>query len=109
MPANFPVRDARRCPTHPGALLREVIIPSLDLTKTAVAQHLGISRQTLYDLLGEQQPVTAQMAVRLAKLVGNAPTFWANMQAAHDLWHAERDVDVSRIPTLKETRPERLR
>ena len=98
----FPIRDPKRCPTHPGEILREIVVPALGLSKTAIAQHLGVSRQTLYDLLGAKQPVTPQMAVRIGKLVGNGPAIWLNMQAAHDLWHACRDVDTSKIPTLKE-------
>jgi antitoxin HigA-1 len=98
---DIPVRDPKRCPTHPAEILREVAFPSLDLSKTAIAEHLGISRQTLYDLLAEKQPVTPQMAMRLGKLLGNGPALWLNMQTAYDLWHAKRDVDVSKIPTIK--------
>ena len=97
-------RNPARCPTHPGEILREIVLPALDLPKTAVAERLGISRQTLYDLLGEKQPVTPQMAVRIGKLLGNGPLIWLNMQASYDLWHATREVDVSSIPTLKDKR-----
>lgn len=61
---------------------------------------LGISRQHLYDILNEKKPVTAQTAVRLAKLFGGSAGIWVRLQAAHDTWHAERDVDVSGIPTI---------
>jgi antitoxin HigA-1 len=94
-------RNPNRCPTHPGRILSEIILPALDVSKSKLAEHLGISRQTLYDLMGEKQPVTPQMAVRLGKLVGNNPAIWLNMQSAHDLWHASRQVDTSQIPTLK--------
>jgi addiction module HigA family antidote len=85
---------------HPGELLREDIIPALGRSKTAIAGLLGISRQTLHDILTEKQPVTVVMAVRLGKLVGNGPVFWLNLQRAYDLERAEREVDVSNIPTL---------
>ena len=101
------VRDPKRCPTHPGKLLREIVLPALGASKSAIADHLGISRQTLYDLLAEKQPVTPQMAVRIGKLLGNSPAVWLNMQAAHDLWHARLKVDTSKIPTLKEPKPAR--
>lgn len=97
-------RDPNRCPTHPGAVLREIALPALELPKTEIADHLGVSRQTLYDILSEKQPVTPQMAVRFGKLFGNGAAIWANMQAAHDLWHAERSVDTSAIPTLGNVR-----
>ena len=97
-------RNPARCPTHPGEILREFVLPALGLPKTPLADHLGISRQTLYDLLGEKQPVTPQMAVRTGKLLGNGPLIWLNLQGACDLWHASRDIDVSGIPTLKDKR-----
>jgi antitoxin HigA-1 len=93
-------RDPKRCPTHPGEVLREICLPQLGLPKTEIADHLGISRQTLYELLGEKQPVTPQMAVRLGKLIGNGPLIWLNLQTAYDLWQARQSVDVSTIPTL---------
>ena len=70
------------------------------MSKTDVASALGVSRQTLYDILNERQPVTAEMAVRFGKLFGNGAKFWANLQRSHDLAVAERRVDVSGIPTL---------
>lgn len=101
-------RDPNRCPTHPGKLLREIALPALGVAKSSIADHLGISRQTLYDLLAEKQPVTPQMAVRIGKLLGNSPAVWLNMQGAHDLWHARLKVDTSQIPTLKEPKQNRV-
>lgn len=87
-------------PAHPGEILREDILPAISMSKTAVAEALGISRQTLYDILNEKQPVSAGMAVRLGKLFGNGARFWIDLQRNHDLAVAERSVDVSGIPTL---------
>ena len=87
-------------PVHPGEILREDILPELAMSKTAVAAALGVSRQTLYDILNEQHPVTAEMAVRFGKLFGNGARFWANLQRSYDVAVAERTVDVSGIPTL---------
>ena len=88
-------------PVHPGEILREDILPALSMSKTAVAEALGISRQTLYDILNEKQPVTAEMAVRFGKLFGNGARFWANLRRSYDLAMVERSVDVSNIPTLE--------
>ena len=88
-------------PVHPGEVLREDVLPALSMSKTAVADALGISRQTLYDILNEKQPVTAEMAVRFGKLFGNGGRFWINLQRSHDLAVAERTVDVSGIRTLE--------
>lgn len=92
-------RHASADPVHPGEILREDVLPALAISKTAVAEALGISRQTLYDILNEKQPVTAEMAVRFGKLFGNGAGFWVNLQRIYDLALAERAVDVSGIPT----------
>ncbi len=89
-----------RCPTHPGALLREDVIPAIGRTKTEIARHLGISRQHLYEILRERRSVSPAIAVRLGKLFGDGAGVWVRMQGAYDTWHAERKEDVSKIPTL---------
>jgi addiction module HigA family antidote len=94
-------RHPGRCPTHPGALLREDVIPATGRSKTEIARMLGISRQHLYDILRERKPVSPAIAVRLGKLFGDGGGVWTRMQAAYDTWHAERIEDVSGIPTLR--------
>ena len=83
------IRNSERCPTHPGALLRDEVIPATGRTKTNIARLLGISRQHLYDILEERKPVSAEVAVRLGKLFGNDGGLYYRMQAAHDLWRAK--------------------
>ena len=63
---------------------------------------MGVSRQTLYDLIDEKQPITAQMAIRLGKLCGDGPRIWLAMQQAYDLEIAESAMAevVKSIPTL---------
>jgi addiction module HigA family antidote len=87
---------------HPGELLREEILPALGKPKSEIARLLGVSRQTLYDILGEKQPVTAAMALRLGKLCGNGPTLWLNLQRIYDLEQAEKELgaELAAIPTL---------
>src|ERR1041384_3633129 len=94
-------RDPNRCPTHPGALLREDIIPATGRSKAEIANLLRVSRQHLYDILNERKPVSPAVAVRLGKLFGDGAGIWTRMQAAYDTWHAEREEDVSEIPTIK--------
>src|SRR6266513_156723 len=98
--AHVTKRNPERCPTHPGALLREDVIPATGKTKAETAQLLGISRQHLYDILRERKPVSPAVAVRLGKLFGDGAGVWTRMQAAYDTWQAERKEDVSKIPTL---------
>jgi len=91
-------RYSGRCPSHPGALLREDVIPATGRTKAEIAHLLGISRQHLYDILRERKPVSPAVAVRLGKLFGDGAGVWVRMQAAYDTWNAERKEDVSKIP-----------
>jgi addiction module HigA family antidote len=93
-------RNPDRCPTHPGALLREDILPAVAVPKAEIARLLGISRQHLYDILAERKPVSPAVAVRLGKMFGGSPASWVRMQGSYDAWHAERAVDVTAIPTL---------
>jgi addiction module HigA family antidote len=99
--AGPPKRTESRCPTHPGAFLREIVLPALPLAKAELARTLGISRQSLYDILGERQPVTPAMAVRLGAVFETSAASWLNMQAAYDLWHAKHEVDTSKLKPLK--------
>ena len=89
-------------PMHPGELLREEILPALARPKTEIAKLLGVSRQTLYDILDEKQPVTPIMALRLGKLCGNSPDLWLNLQKRYDLHRAEQELGekIKAIPTL---------
>jgi addiction module HigA family antidote len=94
-------RNPNRCPTHPGALLRDDVIPATGRSKVEIAELLGISRQHLYDILRERKPVSPSVAVRLGKLFGDGAGVWTRMQAAYDTWQAEREEDVSKIPTIR--------
>ena len=89
-------------PMHPGELLRDEILPALDRPKTEIAKLLGVSRQTLYDILEERQPVTPAMALRFGKLCGNGPDLWLNLQKRYDLHQAQQKLgeQISKIPTL---------
>jgi len=94
-------RNLQRCPAHPGALLREDMLPASGKKKIEIARLLGISRQHLHDIMAEKKPLSPAVAVRVGKLFGGGPGIWVRMQATYDTWHAERNVDVSGIPTLK--------
>jgi len=90
-------RQASRVPTHPGAILREDVLPALRLSVSETARRLHVSRQTLHDLLAERKGFTPEMALRIGKLAGNGPVLWLRMQQDFDLWHAERTLaDVLR-------------
>lgn len=87
--------------THPGEMLREDFMPDYGLTTAALADALGVSRQTMNELLRERRAITPIMALRLSRLFGNAPEFWLNAQHAHDLWESEQQFDQE----LKKIKP----
>lgn len=89
-------------PTHPGEMLREDFMPDYGLSVTSLASALGISRQTVNELLRERRSVTPVMALRLSRLFGNSPEFWLNAQHSRDLWESEQRYhkDLSRIHPL---------
>lgn len=90
-------------PVHPGELLREIVLPAVARPKAEIARLLGISRQTLYDILNEKQPVTPAMALRLARMFGGSAESWVNMQRNYDLKIAERELGdaLDAIPRLE--------
>jgi len=90
-------------PTHPGVMLREDFMPDYGLSVSTLAEALGVSRQTINELLRERRALSPSMALRLSRLFGNSPEFWLNAQRAVDLWQAERELekDLLRIGTLK--------
>lgn len=80
------MRNPARRPTHPGAVLREDVLPALGLTQAEFANRLGVSRLTVSDLLHEKRALSPEMAVRLGRLLDTAPESWLAMQSALDLW-----------------------
>lgn len=86
------LRNPNRKPTHPGAVLREDVLPGLSITQGRMAQLLGVSRVTLAQLLHEHRALSGDMALRLEKLLGTSAESWLNMQQAVDLWEARHDV-----------------
>jgi addiction module HigA family antidote len=96
-------RSRMRKPMHPGAILKNDILPALGLSVSKTAERLGISRQFLHKILAEQSPVTAAMALRIGKFCGNGPELWLNMQQAYDLWEARQALgrEIAKIKTAE--------
>ena len=92
----------KRRPTHPGEMLREDFLPDFGLSVSGLADAVGVSRQSINELLRERRAVSPEMAVRLGRLFGNSPEFWLNAQRAVDLWDAAKALqkEVARIRPL---------
>ena len=80
-------------PTHPGEVLREDFMPDYGLTTATLADALGVSRQTINEILRERRSITPLMALRLSRLFGNTPEFWLNAQNARDVWDSEQQFE----------------
>lgn len=95
-------RQLQRRPIHPGEILREDFLPDYDLSVSGLATAIGVSRQSVNELLRERRAVSPEMALRLARLFGNSPDFWLNLQRSVDLWEAQAAIedDVRRIKPL---------
>jgi addiction module HigA family antidote len=74
-------------PPHPGEVLREWLA---DISVTEAARRLGVTRVSLSRVLNGAAGVSAEMDVRLSKALGTSPGTWYTLQAAYDLWHAQK-------------------
>lgn len=93
----------KRRPTHPGEMLREDFLPDYGLTVSLLAEAVGVSRQSVNELLRGRRAVSPEMSLRLARLFGNSPEFWMNAQRAVDLWDASQAIkkDLTQIKPLR--------
>jgi len=96
-------RRTKQRPIHPGEILREEFLPDYELSVSGLAEAIGVSRQTVNELLRERRAVRPEMALRLSKLFGNSPDFWLNLQRTVDLWDAEQSIkeEMRRIKPLR--------
>jgi addiction module HigA family antidote len=83
---------------HPGHVLREETLPQLKMSVTAIAQALGVSRQTLHSILAERKAVTVEMALRLGRFLGTSPDLWINLQVNYDKQRLIQKIDLTAIP-----------
>jgi len=86
------IPELRRPPTHPDEILREDVLPALNLSVSEAAGQLRVTRQTLHRVLAETSAVSPEMVFRLGKLCGNGSGLWLRMQQAFELWHAEQNL-----------------
>lgn len=87
------MRKRNRPPIHPGEIIKYDYLEPLSLSITELARYLNTSRITVSKIVNTRAPVTADMALRLAKVFNTSAGLWLGLQRKYDLWHAERDSD----------------
>lgn len=87
-------------PPHPGEILRELYLPDYNLSVTAFALKLGVSRTTASELVNCKNGISADMALKLSKALGTSAEFWLNMQQAYDLWQAKKRVNLDNVEVI---------
>ncbi len=85
MPSNRP-------PTHPGEMLLEEFLKPLGMTQAEAARQMAVPLNRLNELIRGKRGVTADTALRLAKVLKTDPEIWMNLQNQWDLWHAARAI-----------------
>lgn len=98
--AEFNKMSFNRIPTHPGAILRDDVLPELKLSVSEVATNIRVTRQQLYRVLAEKSGISSEMALRLGKFLGNGPDFWLRLQENYDVAKAKEALagELSLIP-----------
>ena len=84
------LRDSNRRPTHPGVILREDVLPRLGISQAAFANYLGVSSSVVSRVLNEKSGVSAQLAVRISRIIWGSSESWLRMQGAVNLWEIQR-------------------
>ena len=79
-----------RKPSHPGALIRNVILPETGITISELAQRCDIARNTISKIVNERGDVSEDTAIRLSRVLGSTPRFWLGMQSKLNLWKLEQ-------------------
>lgn len=83
------MRERKRCPHHPGYILKTLYLQPLSLTITELATILNVSRKAISAIANERKAITPEMALRLAQAFPNTtPESWLTLQRNYDLWQA---------------------
>jgi addiction module HigA family antidote len=84
-------------PAHPGRSIRNACLEPLGLSVTQGAEVLGVTRQTLNNVVNGKSGISPEMAIRLSKAFGSTPETWLRMQLAYDLAKARKDESKIRV------------
>ena len=91
-------------PTHPGEMLLEEFLKPMNLTQTELATRIAVPLNRVNEIVKGKRGITADTALRLARLFGMDPQFWLNLQALWDLYHAEHSPNADEINRIRKIR-----
>ena len=102
---NLQVTERKRCPLHPGKILKELYLAELSISITDFAKEIKVSRKAISAIVNCRKSITPEMAMRLSKAINTTPQLWLNLQANYDLWHLVHEKQrifstIKPIPTL---------
>jgi addiction module HigA family antidote len=92
-------------PPHPGEIIREDCLKPHNLSVTAAAKGLGVSRQSLSELLNGRNGISADMALRLEMAGWGTAESWLRNQVTYDLWHAKQHIDRLKVTKFRTLEP----
>jgi addiction module HigA family antidote len=84
-------------PAHPGRIVLHDCLEPLDLSVTAAAEVLGVTRQALNNVVNGKSGISPEMAIRLSKAFGSTPETWLGMQLAYDLAQARKRASKIKV------------
>lgn len=93
----------KRQPVSVGEMITEEFILPLGITQGELASAMGVSRRTVNELCTNKRSITVDTALMLAKVFGNTPDFWLNLQQRNDLWNALHSQ--KRIKKIEKVKP----
>lgn len=92
-------------PPHPGQLLK--LRMTEDLTVTALADHVGVTRAQLSSIINERSGISALMSLKLSEAFRTSPEFWLDLQKQYDLWQASQ-IERKPVQAIRTTAEGRL-
>jgi addiction module HigA family antidote len=87
-------------PPHPGKILKNIYLKDYNLSITAFALKIGISRVSASELINGKNGISAEMALKLAKAFDTSVEVWMNMQQAYDIWQARQRVNLDNVQVI---------
>ncbi len=87
------LKDRKRCPVHPGGILKNLYLKPLSISNTKLAETLGVSRKAISSIVNERKSITPDMALRLSQAFPNSTAeSWLNLQKNYELWQSAHNT-----------------